>query len=389
MHKHLTAKHAILQSAYWMSTCINYAFAEVFLSAYGLTSTQIGIALATAHVAAAVLQPVIGSILDRNRKLNARQAITLMAVIAIVFAVGDWLGSGPAVVAVFFVALSTMTIAILPLINSIAFDYIDNGEKLNFSIARGIASLSYALLVIVFGKLAEYNVDYLLPGYILINIGMIASLRMFKSQPVRVIAENKQAGGVFELLKKQWRFGLMLLGFTLMFVVHQIIFTYMLRIVQEVGGGVSERSTAIMISTVLEIPIMLLFTRIEKRIPCYRLLMIAACVFTLKDIILILPLGIWGVYFAQFLQFGCYALMIPGITYYVNDIMDDTDKIKGQALVSSAMSISSVAGCLGGGVLMDNVGVHTTLIIGVAISAIGTLLFCLFTKNPSRTAKSA
>ena len=76
-----------------------------------------------------------------------------------------------------------------------------------------------------------------------------------------------------------------------------------------------------------------------------------------------------------------YAIMIPASSYYVNALMEDADQIKGQALLTGAITASGVIASLVGGVLIDSLGAQGTLFVGTLLSGVGSVLFLLFTKR--------
>ena len=72
-----------------------------------------------------------------------------------------------------------------------------------------------------------------------------------------------------------------------------------------------------------------------------------------------------------------YALFIPASIDYVNQKMEDMDLVKGQAFVTGALTLGSVFGTVFGGFLLDVATPKTMLLIGIVISAIGSIIACL------------
>lgn len=377
----LTLRYAVLQAAYWMSTCLIYANTDVFLQAYGLSATQIGLELALSCAAAALIQPLVAAGLDRSRRVTLKAAIAGFAAVAMALAVITRLTDKALAVTLLFGFMSTVTIGVQPLINSVGFALIDSKQWVNYSAARGIASGCYALIVLLYAFVAKFDVRYMLWLYLGMNALMLVSLLLFRLPKADASAPRPKPTPTPLLLKRYWFFALMLVGLTLVFVGHQIINNFLIFIVEERGGGVAERGTAVSLSALVEIPMMILFVFIARKIRIETLIRFAGVCFTVKIALLLPNWGMTGVYISSLVQMLGYAIMIPASSYYVNALMEDADQIKGQALLTGAITASGVIASLVGGVLIDSLGAQGTLFVGTLLSGVGSVLFLLFTKR--------
>lgn len=378
----MTAKYACLQSSYWMSACFFYSFAQVFLIDKGLGVRDVGLILGASSLAAFLLQPCIAALIDKNARVNFKNSISAIIAIAILAGAGLFFANGTALVYILFITLMTLSLIAQPLINSIGFAYIDRGEKLNYAASRGIGSACYACIGWVFGKLANINVDYLLIGYIVLS-ALVIIINLLLAPKRSIEARQEAVGGNYALLRKHPHFFFMLLGMALIFLQHNLINAYLLSIVERVGGNEGSVGTAVFIAAILEVPIMLLYTRIQNRIRVDGLIKWAAVFFTIKSALLLLPFGLWGVYVSQSLQLAGYAIMIPATGYYVNAMVCESDKVKGQALLTTAIVIAGALGYLLGGVLIDSWGVFATVAAGTGVSLAGSFLLVVSSKRVS------
>ena len=364
-----------------MSTCLIYANTDVFLQAYGLSATQIGLELALSCAAAALIQPLVAAGLDRSRRVTLKAAIAGFAAVAMALAVITRLTDKALAVTLLFGFMSTVTIGVQPLINSVGFALIDSKQWVNYSAARGIASGCYALIVLLYAFVAKFDVRYMLWLYLGMNALMLVSLLLFRLPKADASAFRPKPTPTPLLLKRYWFFALMLVGLTLVFVGHQIINNFLIFIVEERGGGVAERGTAVSLSALVEIPMMILFVFIARKIRIETLIRFAGVCFTVKIALLLPNWGMTGVYISSLVQMLGYAIMIPASSYYVNALMEDADQIKGQALLTGAITASGVIASLVGGVLIDSLGAQGTLFVGTLLSGVGSVLFLLFTKR--------
>lgn len=382
MKQSYTFKYALLQSSYWMFACFFYSFAQTFLSEKGLAKTEIGLVLALANIIAFLAQPLLAALMDRNKKVTFKKVIATLSAIAIACSVGLYFNSPSLLVAILFVSLTTLTLIVQPLVNSMGFAFIDRGERLNYSAARGIGSACYALISLLYGELAQINKDYLLIGFAVFGVGTIAVnlwIAPSSSAPEEQV-RDRRTGGNIELLRAHPKLIFMLGGLVLIFTQHNLINAYLLSIVQRVGGNEGSVGLACFIGAMFEVPIMLLYLKVQSRFRVDRLIKWAAIMFTVKSAILLLPLGLIGVYISQATQMLGYAIMIPATGYYMNELVSATDKVKAQALITAAMVIAGVIGYQLGGILMEW-SVVGTLLVGTGISAVGSAVMLLSTKR--------
>ena len=82
-------------------------------------------------------------------------------------------------------------------------------------------------------------------------------------------------------------------------------------------------------------------------------------------------------YASQVLKMVSYAFFIPASVYYVNENMNDNDKVKGQAIMTGTTTLGGVIGSLIGGIIIDYSGVRTLQWVGFAFAVTGAILFLL------------
>ena len=81
---------------------------------------------------------------------------------------------------------------------------------------------------------------------------------------------------------------------------------------------------------------------------------------------------------AAVMQMGSFALYIPASVYYVNEVMEERDKFKGQALMTGTNTLGGVIGSLLGGFLIDQAGVSVMNLAGLVMAVSGAVLVFLF-----------
>ena len=360
-----------------MSACFVYGYTRLFLSRLGFSADEVGLLLALDCAAAMVLQPLLARAVDGSSRLSMRLVLAAMC-LAVLFCGGLLLIPRPkAVLVCLFAAMSTMTMAIQPVVNAVGFRYMNRGEKLNWSATRGVASLAFAVFSKVYAALAERDMNYLLEMYLLFTAGMlILSLILAgKEAQIRGPRPGVRRGS---LLRRYPAFLGMLLGAVLLFFQHNFLDAYLYDVIVAVGGDTRELGTALLIGALVETPMMLLFSRVRGRFGAGRVLQVSVVLMAVKPWGILLTGAVWGVYLMRFSHFFSFAPFLLALTYYGNERMAEDEKVTGQALITGAISLSGVFSYLFGGMLVSAWGALTALLICTLIGMAGGALFVIF-----------
>ena len=96
--------------------------------------------------------------------------------------------------------------------------------------------------------------------------------------------------------------------------------------------------------------------------------------------------NVLAVYFAMSLQLFAFALYTPASVYYVNSIIDDKDRVKGQAMLGVAgTGVAGTLSSITSGKILDSYGVSRMLLIGTIITAVGMIVVLLTTEDTGKT----
>lgn len=372
-----TFRFSLLQGFYWMGACMVYAYAERMLLSCGFQTGTIGLILAFSYLSAIFLQPALAAAADRARRVTLRLGITVCAALSAAFALAALFGSRVlAVFAALLGALSGVTLAVQPLINAVGFHYIDSGQDLNYSFARGVGSVAYALASLLFGALAA-RTKTMLAVYVVMQAGLFVVALTFAPHKSGA-AVRETPGSPFGVLRRYPAFVLFCVGTLVLTVPHMVLNSYLASITKVTGG---DMSVMIAIAALVEFPAMTAYSYIRKRIPDRVLLVASASVYLLKTGLLLLaaylPIGAWAVYVSAALQMLCYAVYAPASMYFANDSVRETDRVKGQMLLTEAGLFAGVLSMLLGGFAIELFGVGITLILCEALVAAGVLLVWL------------
>jgi PPP family 3-phenylpropionic acid transporter len=152
--------------------------------------------------------------------------------------------------------------------------------------------------------------------------------------------------------------------------------TYLISIMERLGGDSSNVGTALFISSISGAPVIFFYSFFRKRIKKETLLKISALTFLLKAVLFCIAPAIGFVYALEVLQTTSYGFLGPTQVYFAGSRVRPADMVKGQAFVTAAYSLGCSGGNFAGGQLL-NFGVETMLIAGIGMALAGTLILFL------------
>ena len=394
-----TAKYTLLNVAYFAAFCTLHAYAAVYLLSKGFSNTEVGVLLAVANVTSAILQPIIANIIDKPGPLTNRRFIMVSVIIILVGSIILLLVPSNKIVIFFIYALIYMVqFAYQPVMTALCFEYQKAGCNIMYGLARGLGSASFAFTSMFIGGIVEKSgVEILLwMNIITMIISVLIAFTFKKPQSsenngtvTKVLERSGQKNSnLLTFIRNYPAFVVFLSATICFFFAHNMINDFMIRIINNLGGNETELGFANFLQAILELPVMALIAIVLKKISADRLLIISGVAFFVKILLLVFAKGMPMMYISQSVQIFAYAVFIPAGAYYVSKTMDEQDQVKGQAFITSAITIGGVFSNLISGVILDHFGILTMLITGSAVCAIGVVIaFIAMTKLPHRKKK--
>lgn len=390
-----TVQYSLLPLFYWGAFCSVISYASYYLLSLGYKNSTIGMIIAVAGIFSAVLQPIIASYADRADSMSLKNIVLLIAGIQIVGYLALFLMHQKAFL--FSGILYGMEIGIhqimTPLINSLGTETLNQGKKLNYGVSRAMGSTGYAIVAFILGKITVRTES---SSVLLSSLVMLFALEFFliiypfqkqpqtaansdttkDSQKKSAISDNlpSRSSGSLAFFKHYKRFTILLVGCILIYISHVMINNFTLQIIQAKGGGPEEMGTAQSIASLIELPVMFLFGWFLKKASAAVWFKISGFFFFLKTFATLLVPNIPSFYAIQIFQMFGWALITVSSVYYINSIMEDQDKIKGQAYFTMTYTIGCVFGSLLGGALLESFSANAMLICGSVCSLIGSII---------------
>lgn len=386
----LDIKYSTIQVLYFGIYVSLMGYASVYLLAKGFSNSVIGIALAISSAIAILIEPVVAAFSDKNKHIELRKIVAgIVIAMAILSASILLLGEGTIVLLCVFVGIATLHSTLMPLLNSMAFVFERYGIEINYGLGRGLGSAAYAIVSLALGYLAEkFGVDIFPIIYLAMNILLIFVVYTFivpanerKELSKEEIKEEEKQLSFVSFCKRYKKFVIFVLGLILVYFIHVIINNFFIQIITPIGGTESNMGIAVFIQAIVELPVMIFFNNIRKKFSYISLIRFAVIMFAVKHILTFIAPNIIVIYIAQTFQMLSYAILIPASVYYANQVIEKSNAIKGQSMVTIAITASGIIANLVGGFLLDIISVHNVLLIGVGISIIGALIVIFSIKN--------
>lgn len=383
-----TLRYALINILYFMSFCTLHQFASRFLLDKGFSNTEIGIIIAAANILSVVCQPYVAGLIDKggrftNRNVTMLSSFLIMVGSMLLYFIDDM----KLIVAVIFALIYMIQFVYQPVLTALVFEYQKVGCNINYGLSRGLGSAGFAVLSIYMGERVKiYGTSSLTIATVVLMLIMIIIVFFFKKpnnqtkfsdSDNKTESYNKEAvahNNIFEFVRIYPMYILFLLAVVCLFFGHNMLNDYLYQIIVGLGGTEIQFSRAIALAALLELPTMALMSRIVKKITPARLLILSGVFFLIKVLVMLMANGMAMMYISQAIQMFAYAVFIPASAYYVEEVMQEQDKVKGQAFVTCAITLSGVFSGPVCGFVLDRFGVSTMLIIGAIVSAIGVII---------------
>ena len=391
--RNATLPYAFVHIMLWALYGFLFSFANPYLTnKLHLSDTAAGVTLGIATGIAFLLQPILTSVIDRTN-LNVRRVSIFCALFTAVCACATGLPLGERVTMLLFAA-SCVGLQVIPsFANALGMEGIRGGQKINFGLSRGCGSVSFAAaskIAPVF--IARFGMDAVAVSGAACAALLAVAVALFPKGERLCARREETPSSAREFFRENPRFIGLMTGVILLYIGHNALTNCMYRIAEsKLSAGSSEavitdvQGTALMISAVVELPMMFLFTLIVRKVRCDLCLILSTVFMTVRLILSLLVSSTAGLYAAQFTQIFGYALFAVASVYYVGTVISRRNVVKGQTYLGSSNTMGCLLAYVLCGSLIDMIGVNKMLIVSIVLSAIGLLCTVLCTERVKQT----
>ncbi len=392
----VTFHYMIITGGFWMAFCVVTAYAAVYLQGVGCSNGELGLILALGNVGGALLSPVLGARIDRNRNLRHASVINVLLAVQVVLLV--LLRLHPRhdlVTAVCYVLYMT---AMMP-VNAVNLDLCVRLERakapLDFGLARSMGSFSFVILSTLLGIITAKWGCLTLPlaGLAVVLLQFVGNRiidrdlrRAEDAMPPAETAVREQSSSLPVFVRENRMFCLMLFGTIIIFIAHNMDGNFLINEIRALGGDTAIMGYVAAFTAITEVPVMMFSSRLPKRWSTVQYIRLSLVLFVFKSLAYALAPTIPLFFAARVFQAPSYALYTVLIVGYADSQVARKDSAKAQSLAFSMTTIGSVLASLIGGRMFDTVGVKPTMLTAVAIAAVGAVIALAGTREKKQPA---
>ena len=399
-YKFLTLKYALINASFMFMICATVGYGYNFLSQSGFADGTVGIIITAVSICGLIGQTLSGSVIDKSQKLDEKKFLSFAMVCVVALAVLLALMPEGSIGMIVMTLLCFTSASIgMPILNSLAFVYENDGQKINYGLCRGIGSAAWAIGSSLIGQLWGMMGRKILPWYVVAFAVVSFLLVQWMPSPSREASdviendpgEGKPAKGLsyVAFFKKYKKIIPVLAALVLLYFCHMMINTYMAKIVGNMLGSAagtpgaveSVQGNFLFIAAMVELPTMFLFSKIIEKISIQKVMVIASVIWSIKHALTWLCPNVYIFYGIAVLQMFAYAAMAPAIVYFANQSVEELDRNKSQAVFAASNTVGNLLSSLVGGQLFQFMNVPNVIMIGVIASIIGTILMAIGIKT--------
>ena len=393
----VTLHYAMITGGFWMAFCVVTAYAAVFLQGIGYSNSELGVILALGNVGGAVLSPVLGARIDRNRRL--RHAAVIRVLLAVQVGLLIMLRLFPyhsLPTAAFYVLYMT---AMMP-VNAMNLDLCVRLERvkapLNFGFARSMGSFSFVILSTLLGILTAGGRHLILPfaGMAVVLLQAFSNqlidrdLKKYETMNPETQTETEDhSSSLIQFVKENRMFCLMLFGTIIIFIAHNMDGNFLINEIRDRNGDTSIMGYVAAFTAITEVPVMMFSSRLPKKWATVQYIRLAFVFFVFKALSYALAPDIPTFFAARIMQAPSYALYTVLIVGYANSVVAGKDSAKAQSLAFSMTTIGSVLASLIGGYMFDVTSVKTTMLTAAGIAIAGAIVALAGTRTGKQSGK--
>ncbi len=383
----LKNKYSLFYILFCLAGCCLAGFVAVFLQFKGVSNTMIGLVTGLGCVSSVVLSPYLSNLIMKIEKLNAvNMTIGIYLVAALVFALLALLPLPEIIVVAGYILVYSLYVVSCALPQIMASGYMHRNMDIDFGLARGLGSASWAVTALVMGPIVDvFSPVSLAVVYVIAVVGMVLLL---KTMPVAKadVEPGEKGGSAFDIIRNYQVYFLILTGFGFCIAGHSMLGTYLSNIVFSLGGSTTMFGIAVFCMALSEMPVMAKARKWMKKVDSLTLIVLGGGAYIIRNFTVCLAPNLPVLIIGLMFQSVSYGLLTAVVTFYAIYNLDSKDQVMGQAMVGIfTTGLGSTIGNLAGGFLQDIAGLQAMYMVACGLTVIG-FVFMLMAKAKNKTA---
>ena len=375
-------RYAAVQGTYWAANCTLRGLTAVFLTYHGFSDAQIGYTSSLVYCLTITLSLLLSAWADRHPNSPLKRTITGLFLCGLAAAAVLYALPVPMLMLMLVYALNCCFHNCADsILNALMMQYVDNGIPARYGWPRGVGSITYATMAWVLGVLMErYTPDIILPIFLgLCGLSLLA-LAFLPDPGPRKLREKQAKVSYVHMLKNNPTLVLLLVACILSGMGQTSATTFLIRVVEKLGGTSKELGVAMFIQAGVELPMMFASGWLLKRFSARGLLVLSFFSSGLRLVMLRFAPNLPVLYGIMFFSMFCFGIYGFASVLFVNSIAGPQEKVRAQSLLSLCYT-GGGGGSLGNllaGVLIGPLGVDRVLVLSAVLcmSGAGVMVLC-------------
>lgn len=369
----LKNKYNLLYFLYCIAGCCLVEFVTVFLLYRGVSNTQIGLVTGIGCVSSIFLSPWLTGLLGRSPRLNVRDVLGgVYLFMAAVFILLAYMPMPAVAVMAGYTVIYCLYMGTYSFLQVMASDYTAAGMDINFGLARGLGSASWAIAALLLGAAVDATSPAVTgAAFMAATAVMVLLMRTMPVAPSQTGSEEK-GGSAIAVLKDYPVFFMILLGFTLCKVGMTPLLTYLPNIMTNLGGSTGMFGVAIFVMALSETPVMAMAGRWMEKVDILTLTVIGGIAYVARNFIICFATSVPMLMVGMVFQGFSYGLLTVVAAYYAMYRLKGSDQAMGQTMTTVMTNgFGSTIGNVAGGVLQDTLGINSMYIFACGMTVLG------------------
>lgn len=376
MGKKLHYQYVLLQCSYYAVSACFIGYMVPVLQKQGFNHSQIGLFLGLRALFSVFFQPVIANLMEKfQSKIYFNYLIAVMVVMSMLMTGVQLLQPNFFGTALVFIVYGIFTFGMISFIDAMSTLYFYKGKKIDYPVARGAGSLSYAISALLIGSLVEANTILTAQFFLFIPL-LICILSIEKIKGLELKHDPNQPRVSFGKMFKEYPlFKNFLVAVIFSFVGKELSANFLIDVYRSLGGDNQSYGIGTFLLAASEVPAAILFTKLSDRFGIYRLMLLSFFFAFLRIFLITLAPSILFLNIAQVLQMFGNGLFWAGNIQFIRTILPAKYAVKAQAAVGVCyLGIGSGIGSPLSGVILELTNLKSLLSVASLLAFIGVVV---------------
>ena len=384
--------YSLAQAFYWGSMAIINGYTAVYLTSKGVSNTVIGTVVSLSTIIAIAIQLSLSSVLDKRPKtLSKVPVVILTSLSTLSIALMLIFPENATTILAFYTIALTLDKSSNSMLSTVS---VKSDIHVAFGIPRMLGSGAYAVTSLCIGRLVDsLGASYLMYIYIPICACTALSMIFMREDHIETPPPKKDSSSAsyFSILKENKILRIFLVAVVLIGIGQSSCITFLIRIIEDCGGGTTQLGNAMFIQSFSEVPMLMLMATVFKDSRKDKLLIVSFLAYSVRIITLSFATVLPVVYLAASLNSVSVGIFSAASISFANIISKEEEKARCQALTVLAGSggLGSVIGGMLSGVLLDTFGTRQTFFIGGSLCFVAFLIMIYISRLYGKTLKDS